>query len=145
MCRSPRRAPMAARASVECSFALARVVATGQCELVHDEASECDGAATPADTSQLRRAARSGDGLARRALGVDEAMHPRRARPRDYLWGLLAVATAVLLLTSVIGALWQGLVGGDWSRLLSVPIAVLFWFWIGMGDNAYADLPRPAH
>jgi hypothetical protein len=106
---------------------------------------ECDEAVDAVDSATLRRAARSGDGLAQWAVRVEQEMDRRRARGPDYAWGLLMVAAAVLLVLSVTDALWRGILRGDWSHVLSVPFGLLFWYWIGMGSwrRTRWGAPRP--
>lgn len=52
---------------------------------------------------------------------------------KDYGWAALTAFAALMLAASVFNAFWQVATEGAWSALLGVPIATLFWFWIGAG------------
>jgi len=54
---------------------------------------------------------------------VDE----RRRRPG---WLTLAWLFLLLALASVADAAWSAIVEGEWWSLLTLPIAVLFWYWL---------------
>lgn len=54
-------------------------------------------------------------------------------RGRDHAWAAFAVVMLVLLVGAVFDALWRVVFDGDWLRLLVLPVAVLFYWWWGMG------------
>jgi hypothetical protein len=56
----------------------------------------------------------------------------REAGWRDYAWAAFSIGVLLLLVGSVLDALW-GVVDGDWWRLVLLPIAILFYWWWGVG------------
>ena len=47
-------------------------------------------------------------------------------------WLILGALASVLALLSVIDAVWR-LAHADWVGLLTLPVSLLFWYWIGAG------------
>lgn len=64
---------------------------------------------------------------------MDDQTTAGAPRARDYLWSGLAAVFALLCAGSVFDAGWNLLVEGNPWRLAGLPVAVLFWFWLGMG------------
>lgn len=55
------------------------------------------------------------------------------ARPRDYAWGAFSIGMLVLMIGSVVDALWRIVVDGDWWGVVLLPIAGIFYWWWGVG------------
>jgi hypothetical protein len=57
----------------------------------------------------------------------------RVAGGRDYAWAAFSIGMLALLVASVLDVLWGVLVDGNWWGLVLLPIAILFYWWWGVG------------
>jgi hypothetical protein len=57
----------------------------------------------------------------------------REAGWRDYAWAAFSIGMLFLLVGSVLDAFWGMVFDGDWWRLVLLPIAILFYWWWGVG------------
>jgi hypothetical protein len=60
-------------------------------------------------------------------------MTERAKRPRDYAWAVFAVVMLLMLIAAIFNALWGLATRGTWFGALGVPLAGIFYWWLGMG------------
>lgn len=57
----------------------------------------------------------------------------RSPRPRDYAWAAFAAVMLLLFVGAVVNAVWGLATRGAWIGLLGIPLAGIFYWWLGMG------------
>ena len=52
---------------------------------------------------------------------------------RDYAWAAMTFVMLLLFLGALINAVWALATGGSWVAVVGVPVAAIFYWWLGMG------------